>query len=48
MGGRSFQAVSAANSQPGWIAYVGIQVLLGPKEAATRQVEQKLPDESKP
>ena len=31
MGGRSFQAVSADNSQPGWIAYVGLQVLLGPK-----------------
>jgi len=31
MGGRSFQAVSASNNQPGWIAYVGVQVLLGPK-----------------
>jgi hypothetical protein len=33
MGGRSFQAVTAAtnNSQPSWIAYVGVQVLLGPK-----------------
>ena len=31
MGGRSFQAVTAANSQPSWIAYVGLQVLLGPK-----------------
>jgi hypothetical protein len=27
MAGRSFQTVSAANSQPSWIAYVGIQVL---------------------
>jgi hypothetical protein len=31
MGGRSFQKISAANSQPSWIAYVGFQVLLGPK-----------------
>ena len=34
MGGRSFQTASAANGQPSWIAYVGIQVLLGPKSAA--------------
>jgi hypothetical protein len=32
MGGRSFQGVTADNSQPSWIAYVGLQVLLGPKE----------------
>jgi hypothetical protein len=31
MGGRSFQTVSVQNSQPSWIAYVGLQVLLGPK-----------------
>lgn len=31
MGGRSFQTISADNSQPSWIAYVGLQVLLGPK-----------------
>lgn len=31
MGGRSFQTISAENSQPSWIAYVGFQVLLGPK-----------------
>jgi hypothetical protein len=48
MGGRSFQAISASNSQPTWIAYVGLQVLLGPKEHLTPQVEQKPPDESKP
>ena len=46
MGGRSFQSVSPSNSQPNWIAYVGLQVLLGPKEAITPQVEQKLPNES--
>lgn len=33
MGGRSWQKVTADNSQPSWIAYVGLQVLLGPKEA---------------
>jgi hypothetical protein len=31
MWGRSIQAVSVSNSQPSWIAYVGMQVLLGPK-----------------
>jgi hypothetical protein len=31
MGGTSFQTVSVNNSQPSWIAYVGLQVLLGPK-----------------
>jgi hypothetical protein len=31
MGGRSFQTVSVQNNQPSWIAYVGLQVLLGPK-----------------
>jgi hypothetical protein len=48
MGGRSFQDISASNSQPSWLAYVGLQVLLGPKEPETKQVEQKLPDESRP
>lgn len=33
MGGRSFQTPSASTNQPGWIAYVGLQVLLGPKRA---------------
>ena len=32
MGGRGIQAVSRQNSEPSWIAYVGLQVLLGPKE----------------
>jgi hypothetical protein len=31
MGGRSFQSITATNGQPSWIAYVGIQVLFGPK-----------------
>ena len=30
MGGRSFQTVTTTNGQPSWIAYVGLQVLLGP------------------
>jgi hypothetical protein len=50
MGGRSFQAITASpnNSQPSWIAYVGLQVLLGPKEPVEPQVEQTKPDLSKP
>jgi hypothetical protein len=30
MGGRSYQTVTTTNGQPTWIAYVGLQVLLGP------------------
>ena len=37
MGGRSFQTPSADNGQPGWIAYVGLQVLLGPRNSAATQ-----------
>jgi hypothetical protein len=47
MCGRSFQTISASNSQPSWIAYVGLQVLLEPKEHVTPQVGQKLPTEGK-
>jgi hypothetical protein len=32
MGGRSFQKVVSGNGQPSWIAYVGVQFLLGPKK----------------
>ncbi len=32
MGGRGIQAVTRENGEPNWIAYVGIQLLLGPKE----------------
>jgi hypothetical protein len=35
MGGRAIQAVTRQNSEPNWIAYVGVQILLGPKEAST-------------
>jgi hypothetical protein len=31
MGGRSFQKVTSSNGQPGWIAYIGVQFLLGPR-----------------
>lgn len=34
MGGRSFQKVALGNVQPSWIAYVGVQFLLGPREAS--------------
>jgi len=33
MGGRGFQAVTRQNSEPNWIAYLGVQILLGPKSA---------------
>ncbi len=35
MGGRSFQRSAAATGQPSWIAYVGLQVLLGPQHTPT-------------
>ena len=45
MGGRSWQKVTADNSQPSWIAYVGLQILLGPKQPLTSaQVQPKPPN----
>ena len=35
MGGRAIQSVARLNSEPNWIAYVGVQFLLGPKEEET-------------
>jgi len=35
MGGRAIQAVTRQNSEPSWIAYLGVQFLLGPKEEET-------------
>jgi hypothetical protein len=32
MGGRAIQAVTRTNAEPSWIAYVGLQLLLGHKE----------------
>ncbi len=46
MGGRSIQAVTRTNGEPSWIAYLGVQFLLGPKEQ-NHQVEKKLPDEDR-
>ena len=31
LGGRSIQTVTRTNGQPSWIAYIGVQVLFGPK-----------------
>jgi hypothetical protein len=35
MGGRAIQAVTRQNSEPSWIAYLGVQFLLGPEEKET-------------
>jgi len=35
MGGRAIQAATRQNSEPSWIAYLGVQFLLGPKEDET-------------
>lgn len=35
MGGRAVQTVTRTNGEPSWIAYAGLQVLLGPKEKET-------------
>jgi len=32
LGGRAIQAVTRQNAEPSWIAYLGVQLLLGPKE----------------
>ena len=34
LGGRGIQAVTRQNSEPNWIAYVGVQILFGPKDAS--------------
>ena len=36
MGGRSFQEIAPDNLQPSWIAYVGVQFLLGPSETSDK------------
>jgi hypothetical protein len=40
MGGRAIQAVTRENGEPSWIAYLGIQLLLGPKEPKENEKEQ--------
>ena len=37
MGGRGIQAVTRQNSEPDWTAYVGVQILFGPKEASDKK-----------
>jgi hypothetical protein len=37
LGGRGIQAVTRQNSEPDWIAYIGVQILFGPKEAAEKK-----------
>jgi hypothetical protein len=37
LGGRAIQAVSRQNSEPNWMAYVGVQILFGPKEASSQR-----------
>jgi len=37
LGGRAIQAVTRQNSEPNWIAYLGVQILFGPKEASDRK-----------
>jgi hypothetical protein len=32
MGGRGIQAVTSRNSEPNWIAYIGVQFLIGPRK----------------
>jgi hypothetical protein len=34
MGGRAIQSVTVQNGEPSWIAYLGVQLLLGPKESS--------------
>lgn len=37
LGGRGIQAVTRQNSEPDWIAYIGVQILFGPKEAPEKK-----------
>lgn len=41
MGGRSLQAVTRTNGQPDWIAYIGVQILFGPKQPVSETTDQK-------
>jgi hypothetical protein len=41
MGGRSLQTVTPSNGQPNWIAYIGVQILFGPKQPEAEQTDQK-------
>jgi hypothetical protein len=37
LGGRAIQAVTRQNSEPNWIAYVGVQFLFGPKNDSNKK-----------
>jgi hypothetical protein len=37
MGGRGIQAVTRQNSEPNWIAYVGVQMRFGPQETSDKK-----------
>jgi hypothetical protein len=37
LGGRSIQAVTRQNSEPNWIAYIGVQFLFGPKKGSDKK-----------
>ncbi len=41
MGGRTFQTPSATTGQPGWISYVGLQVLLAPRSKTSLKSERE-------
>jgi len=41
MGGRGIQTVTRTNSEPNWIAYLGIQILLGPTEKQEAAADDK-------
>jgi hypothetical protein len=41
MGGRAIQDVTRTNGEPSWIAYLGIQLLLGPKETPDNNTDQE-------
>jgi hypothetical protein len=37
LGGRSIQSVTRQNSEPNWIAYIGVQFLFGPKKGSDKK-----------
>jgi hypothetical protein len=40
LGGRSIQTATSSNGEPNWIAYVGLQILVGPKADTATDKEQ--------
>lgn len=47
MGGRSFQSVASERSQPSWIAYLGVRIILGPAEEEPAQETGKKQETSR-